>query len=71
MVEMDQWLERVAALIAEGVEAGQFRSTDATASAIRLLAVIDGLSIQAVIDNPAITQSWERCCSTTPSANWA
>lgn len=49
---MDLWQHRMAALIAQGAAAGAFTSVDPAAAAIRILALIDGLSIQAVIDLP-------------------
>ena len=45
---MDLWQDRLSALIANG----GFITPDPDASATRILALIDGLSIQAVIDQP-------------------
>ena len=41
------WRELVARLIAEGVEQGEFRPVDAGAVATELVALIDGLALQA------------------------
>jgi AcrR family transcriptional regulator len=48
---MDLWQDRLCALISEG----GFATADPAASATRILALIDGLSIQAVIDEPGST----------------
>ncbi len=45
---MDLWQQRLSTLIAQG----GFATSDPAASATRILALIDGLSIQAVIDQP-------------------
>ena len=45
---MDLWQDRLCALIA----GGRFATPDPAAAATRILALIDGLSIQAVIDEP-------------------
>jgi AcrR family transcriptional regulator len=47
--QMEAWQKRLAALISEGVAAGQFRVTDVAAAAMRVLALIDGMSVQAAI----------------------
>jgi len=47
--QMSAWVDRVSALIAGGVDAGVFRVPDARASAIRIIAVLDGLSIQTIM----------------------
>ena len=49
---MDLWQDRLSDLIARGAQQGAFTSTDPDAAATRILALIDGLSIQAVIDEP-------------------
>jgi len=49
---MDLWQDRLSALIAQGAAAGAFATPDPAAAATRILALIDGLSIQAVIDDP-------------------
>ena len=49
---MDLWQDRLGNLIARGARAGAFTSPDPDAAATRILALIDGLSIQAVIDEP-------------------
>jgi AcrR family transcriptional regulator len=45
---MDLWQDRLGTLIAQGA----FATADPNAAATRILALIDGLSIQAVIDEP-------------------
>lgn len=47
--QMEAWKVRLAALISEGVAAGQFRVTDIDVAAMRILALIDGMSVQAAI----------------------
>lgn len=49
---MDLWQDRLSALIAQGAAERAFTSADPAAAATRVLALIDGLSIQAVIDLP-------------------
>jgi len=49
---MDLWQDRLSDLIARGAQQGAFTCTDPDAAATRILALIDGLSIQAVIDEP-------------------
>ncbi|WP_161500950.1 TetR family transcriptional regulator C-terminal domain-containing protein [Embleya scabrispora] len=47
--QMDHWVERLAPLITEGVERGAFRTPDPTASARRLLALLDGAALHTVL----------------------
>jgi AcrR family transcriptional regulator len=47
--QMEAWQVRLAALISEGVAAGQFQVGDAPTAAMRILALIDGMSVQAAI----------------------
>ena len=49
---MDVWQDSVSDLIARGAQAGAFASPDPAAAATRILALIDGLSIQAVMAEP-------------------
>lgn len=49
---MDLWQSALESLIAEGANAGQFACPDPAAAATRILALVDALSIQAVIDQP-------------------
>jgi hypothetical protein len=46
---MDHWHTRVAGLIEDGRAVGEFTTRDPMATAIRIMAVIDGLSVQAVM----------------------
>jgi AcrR family transcriptional regulator len=46
------WQERVAELIQSGVADGEFRADDPSAAAIRILAMVDGLSVQAAMRSP-------------------
>jgi AcrR family transcriptional regulator len=55
--QMEAWQARLQALIAEGVEAGQFHVSDAAAAAMRILALIDGMSVQAAIPQRMSYQS--------------
>ena len=50
-----RWREAVVALIAEGVDAGVFTCADPRASAWRLTALLDGLAVQMVARDDAIT----------------
>jgi AcrR family transcriptional regulator len=43
-------------LIAEGAAAGEFTATDPDATAERILALVDGYGLRAVLKDPAITQ---------------
>lgn len=52
-----RWREAVVALIAEGVGAGAFRCPDPRAAAWRLTALLDGLAVQMVARDGAITES--------------
>ena len=47
--QMRAWQDYVAGLIADGVAAGAFKAQDISSSAVRILAAIDGLSIQAAV----------------------
>ncbi len=51
--QMLAWRDRIADLARDGGEAGTFRCTDPTATAVRILAVVDGLSVQAVMRSGA------------------
>ncbi len=52
VVAMDLWQDRLSTLIAGGVRADAWRCDDPAAAATRILALIDGLSIQAVMSDP-------------------
>jgi AcrR family transcriptional regulator len=45
----EAWFAAFVALIAEGVEAGTFRSPDPKASANRIIAMLDGCAVQSVL----------------------
>ena len=47
--QMAAWQERLESLIAEGVVAGRFQVGDVATAAMRILALIDGMSVQAAI----------------------
>jgi AcrR family transcriptional regulator len=47
--QMDAWQVRMEALISEGVAAGQFQVGSAAVAAMRILALIDGMSVQSAI----------------------
>ena len=51
-----RWREAVVALIAEGVVAGAFTCPDPRAAAWRLTALLDGLAVQMVARDGAITE---------------
>ena len=47
--QMNHDLDRLGELIAGGQQAGEFRTQDSRAAAMRILALVDGLSVQAAI----------------------
>lgn len=47
--QMEAWQERLEGLIGEGVAAGDFKVADVASAAMRILALIDGMSVQAAI----------------------
>ncbi len=47
--QTEAWNTRVERLLADGVQAGQLEAEDPRASAARIMAVVDGLTVQAVI----------------------
>jgi AcrR family transcriptional regulator len=51
------WVELIAEIIADGVEAGVFRSADPVASSWRLCAMLDGLSLQVVLHQGTMTRA--------------
>lgn len=51
--QMLAWRDRIAGLVHAGVAEGAFRCADPTAAAVRILAVVDGLSVQAVMRSGA------------------
>jgi AcrR family transcriptional regulator len=51
--QMDAWQHRLTELIRAGVEAGSFRAGDPATVAVQVLAMIDGLSVQAVMRSVA------------------
>jgi AcrR family transcriptional regulator len=51
------WKDSVAAVIAEGVEAGEFTCADPVGAAWRITALIDGLAVQATVHPGVITKS--------------
>lgn len=53
LAAMCLWHARLCAVVARGVEAGDFACADPAAAATRILALVDGMSIAAVIDDPA------------------
>ena len=56
--ELDNaWVELVAEVIADGVDAGSFRCDDPVASAWRLCALLDGLGLQVVLHHGTMTRA--------------
>lgn len=51
--QMAGWHERLAMLIQEGADRGELRPDDARSAAARILAVVDGMGVQAVVDPDA------------------
>ena len=50
--QMLVWQERVADLVSSGVADGVFRADDPPAAATRIMATVDGLSVQAAMRSP-------------------
>lgn len=56
--ELDvHWKDIVAAVIDEGVEAGEFTCADPTAAAWRITALLDGLAVQATVHTGVVAKS--------------
>ena len=54
---MDQrWRQTIGEIVREGQATGEFAAVDATAFALRLGALIDGLAIQVVLKDPEVTR---------------
>jgi AcrR family transcriptional regulator len=54
---MDQrWRQTIGEIVRQGQAAGEFAPVDATAFALRLGALIDGLAIQVVLKDPEVTR---------------
>jgi AcrR family transcriptional regulator len=51
-----RWRDMIAALIAEGVAAGEFSCPDPEAAAWRITALIDGLSVQTTVHRGLLTR---------------
>jgi AcrR family transcriptional regulator len=51
------WKDIVAAVIDEGVEAGEFTCADPTAAAWRITALLDGLAVQATVHTGVVAKS--------------
>ncbi len=50
-----RWRDTIAAIVRDGGAQGEFRAVDADAFAFRLAALMDGLAIQLVLGDPAVT----------------
>jgi AcrR family transcriptional regulator len=50
-----EWRSTFAEIVAEGVESGEFRPVDPAATALTLVALIDGLGLQTVIGDSAVS----------------
>jgi AcrR family transcriptional regulator len=54
--ELDRtWRDEIARTVREGQDAGEFGEADPDEFAIRLSALIDGLAIQVILDDPIVT----------------
>jgi AcrR family transcriptional regulator len=54
--ELDRiWREEIARTVREGQAAGEFGETDPEEFSLRLSALIDGLAIQVILDDPTVT----------------
>jgi AcrR family transcriptional regulator len=58
-----RWREVIASLVLAGQQAGEFRDVDPATFAIYLAALLDGLSIQIALDDPAVdpVRAYELC----------
>jgi AcrR family transcriptional regulator len=54
------WKDIVAAVIAEGVEGGEFRCPDPVAAAWRITALVDGLAVQATVHTGVVAKATMR-----------
>lgn len=58
-----RWLEALSSVIREGQESGEFPAGDPDELALRLSAIVDGLSIQVVLNDTLVTpQRMRRTC---------
>jgi AcrR family transcriptional regulator len=51
----DRWREKFAAVVRDGQAAGEFGPIDADEAAVTLTALLDGLAVQNVLDDPAVS----------------
>lgn len=51
----DRWREQIAAIVCEGIDAGEFSDCDPQRAALELAAVIDGLAVQVALDDRLVT----------------
>lgn len=64
-----RWRASLRALVAQGVESGDFHPLDIDASVARLTALMDGLAIQLALEDPSMTPEfctelwWGAACS--------
>lgn len=47
--QMNEDIRRLGQLIARGIDSGQFRADDAESAAMRIMSLVDGLSVQAAV----------------------
>jgi len=50
-----EWRSTFADIVAEGVESGEFRRLDPASTALTLVALLDGLGLQTVIGDAAVS----------------
>lgn len=50
----ERWREAIVTLVREGQDTGEFRDIDAAGFAIYLSALLDGLTVQLALDDPAV-----------------
>ena len=56
----DRWRTQIAAIVAEGVDAGVFSGVDPDRAALELASVIDGLAVQVALGDRLVSQSLMR-----------
>jgi AcrR family transcriptional regulator len=63
----DRWRSKIAGVIREGQEAGEFGEADPDAVAVVLAALIDGLAVQVTLGDPVVSE--ERMLRESPAAS--
>jgi AcrR family transcriptional regulator len=56
----DRWRAQIAAIVAEGVDAGVFKAADPDRAALELAALMDGLAVQVALGDRLVSRSLMR-----------